>query len=293
MSQTERTKKIGEVYPPHLLAQKLSNRASYLIATRHYDESISLLTKALRLSQKDNSTGLNSQPCACKFCCLDSSVGIQEDQYHSILNKEQNEYNRNQDDDDRRPSSEQEKDKLPVNPEKQGGFVYSRPLLVPKVCIEEGHYMGKSSTLIIMYNLALAHHLKAIVMNDSQSFNILEGYSMKVLKQSLKLYELTYQLHCENTCEFEQQPTLQCHQKEPAEHSIASLRFTMIIFNNLGQIHRAAGNAEKHRTCLQHLLSTIMYMVDNQIVILDSSEMDGFYQNVSPLIVPSNCARAA
>ena len=295
MSATEtRTKRNDEIYPPHLLAQKLSNRASYLILTRYYNESITLLTKALRLSQKHNPTGLDSQSCASTFCSLDSSVGMEENQYQSILNREHEEYCNNQNNVVRHSSSQQEQDELQINSENQDGFVYSRPLLVPKVCIEEGHYMGKPSTLIIMYNLALAHHLKAIAMNDSQSScSLLEGYSMKVIKQALKLYELTYQLHCENTCELEQHPKLQCNQEESIEQSVTSLRFTMIISNNLGQIHRAAGNTEKHQMCLQHLLSTIMYMVDSQIIILHSSEMDGFYQNVSPLMVPANCARAA
>jgi hypothetical protein len=55
----------------------------------------------------------------------------------------------------------------------------------------------------------------------------------------------------------------------------------MIVSNNLGEIHRAAGDTDKHTMCLQHLLSTIMYMVDSNLGVLDSNEMDGFYSNVS------------
>ena len=97
----------------------------------------------------------------------------------------------------------------------------------------------------------------------------------KVLDQSLKLYELTYQLHIDS------------------EESGGSLRFTMIIANNLGQIHKLAGNDEKHHMCLQHLLSAIMYMVDSYGHRWDSSDMDGFYRNVLPIMISGNCAQAA
>ena len=65
---------------------------------------------------------------------------------------------------------------------------------------------------------------------------------------------------------------------------IGSLRFTMIVSNNLGEIHRAAGNTEKHTMCLQHLLSAMMYMVDSDLLVLESSSMNGFYSNVAPIM---------
>lgn len=311
MLPIERSRKNDEVYPPHLLAQKMNNRASFLLETRNYGESIVLLTKALKLTQKEEMV----QPCPCKSCSLESSVNMQEDQYCSLLNRENEEYcngqNRNEDEDLRQSSCrrnddehiemkhnyqgcwakyQQEQDLLPMSIESQDGFVYRKPLLVPKICIEEGHYMGKATSLIILYNLALAHHLKAINMNDCGS-----NRNIKVLEQSLKLYELTYQLHCENNGEEQKQSKSLCHVEEWNERrvAIASIRFTMIISNNLGQIHRVAGNSDKHLMCLQHLLSTIMYMVDSHLVVLDSTEMDGFYHNVSPLMIPDYCARAA
>ena len=109
---------------------------------------------------------------------------MQEDQYCSLLNREREEYcndqNRNEDEGFRQSSCQrnddehiemkhnyhgycakyqQEQDCLPMNIESQDGFVYRKPLLIPRICIEEGHYMGKATSLIILYNLALAHHL--------------------------------------------------------------------------------------------------------------------------------------
>ncbi len=311
MLPIERLGKNDEVYPPHLLAQEINNRASFLLMTRNYGESIVLLTKALKLTQKEEMT----QSCSCKSCCLESSVNMQEDQYCSLLNREREEYcndqNRNEDEGFRQSSCQrnddehiemkhnyhgycakyqQEQDCLPMNIESQDGFVYRKPLLIPRICIEEGHYMGKATSLIILYNLALAHHLKALTMNDCGS-----DRKIKVLEKSLKLYELTYQLQSEHNDEALKQPKSLYHPEECNEQrvAVASIRFTMIISNNLGQIHRLAGNSKKHLMCLQHLLSTIMYMVDSHLVILDSSEMDGFYHNVSPLMIPDYCARAA
>ena len=311
MLPTERPGKNDEVYPPHLLAQEINNRASFLLETRNYGESIVLLTKALKLTQREEMM----KPCSCKSCSLESSVNMQEDQYCSLLNWEREEYcngqNRNEDEGFRQSSCRcnddeytemkrnhhrycakyrQELDCLPMNVESQDGFVYRKPFLVPKNCIEEGHYMGKATSLIILYNLALAHHLKAITMNDCGS-----DRNMKVLEQSLKLYELTYQLHCENNGEDQKQSKSLCHPEgcNGQRVAVASIRFAMIISNNLGQIHRVAGNSEKHLMCLQHLLSTIMYTVDSNLMILDSSEMDGFYHNVLALMISDHSARAA
>merc|ERR1711907_824008 len=40
-----------------------------------------------------------------------------------------------------------------------GGFVYRRPLFVNRESIEENHFMGVTLVWILLFNLALAHHL--------------------------------------------------------------------------------------------------------------------------------------
>jgi len=175
------------------------------------------------------------------------------------------------------------------------GFIYHRPLLIHNHCIEEGHFMGITLSLIILFNLALAHHLKAISIGTCENkcdeiSSHSNEYKTQVLQQALQLYELSYQLHVDYLR----------HPKAPdgtipGDHSrnIGSLRFTMIISNNLGEIHRVAGNSKKHKMCLHHLLSAIMYMVDCNLIVLDSTEMDGFYHNVSPIMLTGVCAQAA
>jgi tetratricopeptide (TPR) repeat protein len=162
------------------------------------------------------------------------------------------------------------------------GFVYRRPILVNKQCIEEMHDMGITLSLILIFNLALAHHLN--VIDTSSSSSSMKSNNLKALHQALQLYELAYQLHVDYIQQSESGSESESSYNDQYNRSIGSLRFIMIVSNNLGEIHRAAGNIEKHTLCLQHLLSAIMYMVDSNLVVLDSKEMDGFYQNVSPVM---------
>lgn len=313
-----------EVYPPHLLAQKLTNRASYLLTIRKYDEGIVLLTKALKLTEQNIFSANLRKPCPCKSCSLEFCLSMGQVCFSSLMEIEKKEHdvdknrykNNDTKDDENENGGEnddaedecdhdesgkeyerkpQDKDNALAGIENQDGFVYRRPFLVPRICIEEGHYMGVSLSLIILYNLALAHHLEGISMitpSQSEPDEFLSRQppskaKMQVLKQALQLYELAYQLHMDYIERPDAPPT------GKHNRNVGSLRFTMIVSNNLGEIHREARNPMKHKMCLQHLLSAIMYMVDCNLVILDSSEMDGFYQNLSPIMLSDICAKAA
>merc|ERR1712100_900523 len=131
------------------------------------------------------------------------------------------------------------------------------------------HRLGIVLQLIIIFNLALAYHLRAIqqlVSHDS-------------LRQVLQLYEVAYRLQ--------------------VREDIRSLRFTMVLANNLGQVHRAAGNGSKYAMCLEHVLSAMMFLLDvQQQQQSDQSsrglcDLDGFARNTSKLILQAQCAAAA
>jgi hypothetical protein len=79
--------------------------------------------------------------------------------------------------------------------------------------------------------------------------------SMKsVLDQALQLYELAYQLHgnVNNISSFADTDT---------DTNTSHLRFTMIVSNNIGEIHRIAGDTIIHQISLQHLLSAIIILL--------------------------------
>jgi hypothetical protein len=73
---------------------------------------------------------------------------------------------------------------------------------------------------------------------------------------------------------------------------LASLRFTMFIANNLGEIHRIVENHAKYELCLKHLLSTMMFALDCR-QDHRSLQFEGFLRNVSRLFLHDQCAGAA
>jgi hypothetical protein len=311
-------------------AKKLNNKASFYLMDddRNYDKAIVLLTKALKEMEKNNlqhpMTAFNEGICTSCKCTCKNLFG--ESHFNNNSNNHNNNYDDDDDDDEmenENPSrdnfhQQQERKKKCVSSEDNNnnnynnnrnnnnsndtlnGFVYCQPFLVPKSCIKNKHYMGNNLSLIILFNLALAHHLKAItiIARARDGGNTTTGAgtttnnddtrtsTRKILQKTLQLYELAYQLIMSDGsagyCYFS-----------------GSLRLTMIITNNLSEIHRIFGNTEKHKMCLQHLLCSIMYMVDSNIdnnVILNSKELDGFFCNVSPIMIGNRkdaCAQIA
>ena len=202
-----------------------------------------------------------------------------------------------------------------------GEYVFRHALRVHPKSIQNGHNMGVTLSLMIIFNLALAHHLMGIdsqqlQQQQQQSPSNEEDMDGKLLKKALQLYELAYQLHVD-----EQQlaaaaaactPPSPLDPQTQQQQRMGMLRFTMIVSNNLGEIHRVSHNTVKHRMCLQHLLSTIMYMVDGHFLeqqpsggsrssssstarnpAMSQEELDGFLRNTSPLMLKDICASAA
>jgi tetratricopeptide (TPR) repeat protein len=144
-------------------------------------------------------------------------------------------------------------------------FIFRAPLYIQSRVTDHASstaYYVKSS-FMILYNLALTHHLSALSRNDTQ----------KRLQKALKLYELAYTI-------------------QMTEDIQLTVLQTMAIVNNLGLIHTALEDEEKARQCFQHLLSSIMFL--NDCGDRDSVEhMDGFIANVMPLVLMGSSAPAA
>jgi len=149
--------------------------------------------------------------------------------------------------------------------------------------------------LMIMFNLALAYQLRAISMTASHCEN--DGSSLTFdrnteLEKALHLYELADQLHVNY---LQQQPNsiVETSLEDDSRRSIGSIRFKMVISNNIGEIHRSVGDSAKHKMCLKHLLSTVMSVVNREDIHLDASVLDGYYHNLSSIMSTNNCADAA
>ena len=160
---------------------------------------------------------------------------------------------------------------------------------------------GNTLSLILILNLAIAHQLHGLaVMKKNMEWYDQDHYvsSEKRKKQrkryfqkALQLYELAHQLQLD-------------------KRYLHSPYVTMIIANNVGEIHLAVQNTVKHKICQTHLLSTMMYVVTSGITCYNerpsssrsveqqSNSMkecywDGFLRNASSLILQQSCAGAA
>lgn len=182
-----------------------------------------------------------------------------------------------------------------------GGYIYRRPI---RVCCE-GHAMGSTLYLIVTFNLALAHHLQTV---SSYADNV-EGRA-KDVNRTLVLYELTYKWQLKLLCARDKSKEASTRNEgasqPPSCTAVTSIRFNMMIRNNLSQIHRLVGNHSKHKRCLEHLLSTVMVVTEyksrtimNRVVSNNTKdprhmELDGFLQNTTSLILrQGHCANAA
>ena len=133
---------------------------------------------------------------------------------------------------------------------------------------------------VIIYNLALAHHLKSVDLAaclscSSSSGSVLTDRSTKQLQnlrrvylhKALSLYEHSHQILMKQSINI----------GVPVIHSMA-------LVSNLSHIHHALGDHGKAEMCMQYLLSTIMYVIDCGKVDALGNSMDGFFNMILPLI---------
>jgi len=301
-------------YPSHLLAQNLNNNASVLFRECMYDDAIEMLSEALKkIAKRDilmtsEIQNMIRKRCSCEHCSFQLFLEKKErneesiddydydQQIHHIHTRSLDKRNKSQNKDPLDTNVNYESDKNDNNTRSNNGFVYRQPFLVHKNCIENMHFMGKTLSVIIIFNLALAHHLKAIDgITSSRDINN-DDTNKGLLQKGLKLYELTYQIlktHNDGNDDYDDAST------------IGPIRLMMIISNNVGEIHRVVGDSEKHKMSLQHLLSAIMLLVDYNIsrsdsilnydtdvlTLLHSNEMAGFYHNVSSIMMSTSHGR--
>lgn len=181
-----------------------------------------------------------------------------------------------------------------------GGYIYRRPIRIR--C--EGHAIGSTLNLIITFNLALAHHLQTVRYYADESTHMQSSERNKFVNRTLTIYELTYKWHLKLLSN--SSSTARTSTSPSVYTSVTSIRFNMIIRNNLSQIHRLVGNHAKHKRCLEHLLSTVMVVTEyksrsamNRILSNNTKdprvmELDGFLQNTTSLVLQTgHCANAA
>ena len=128
---------------------------------------------------------------------------------------------------------------------------------------------------VALYNLSLAHHLRAVELAaDLSKQKLPRAY----LYKALSLYENSHQLLMQQTGNI--------NIGVPVVHSMA-------LVSNISQIHHVFGDHGKAEMYMQYLLSTIMYVIDCGKAETLGNSMDEFFNLILPIISGDVSAPAA
>ncbi len=293
-------------------SKNLNNEGCASIASGEFLNAIRILKNALEINQLGLSNENTARaPCACKFCRTESflPMHINESEDARCDDAEEKKcpshINRNKpsssieigcgemDVDDENDIQATVSRTGPLDREDNEAFIYRRPLLVSQHSIDQFHYMGKTLSFTILFNIALAHHLNAIEMLPFMSRR---SEQLAALEQPLKLYELAYRLNFQSN---EELNDTSANQSLDDNNTIVNLRLMILITNNISQIHREARNETKHHQCLSQLLNSLMYLSHNiasqhfQNSVLTALEKDGIFDNLASILKSKIYAAAA
>jgi hypothetical protein len=127
---------------------------------------------------------------------------------------------------------------------------------------------------VILYNLALSHHLKSFEPGTLSSET--RGLRRAYLRKALSLYEHSRLI-----------------QMEAAITIGVEVVHSMALVSSLGHLYHELGYPQKAKICIQYLLSTMMYIIHcGELDILGNS-VDGFFDMILPLITKATAAPAA
>jgi len=328
----------------NLYAQKLNNSAAFCIEIGQYDRATVSLAKALRLLDLHKDHELEDA-CQCQDCtiegCISYSQKLPTSAHAAILACSHK--SKKQKTAATQPQHEQQEQQAatktslfkshfwkPEEPETSTdgkaqpstGSVYRRPIQVCPRTLREGHNMGSTLILIVVFNLALAHHCSILSHSKQQQHNSSctstedeqrQGQRRAKLQTTLKLYDLADSWYSKHKMRRHRQYNSNSH-TDP---------FGMILCNNLCHIHRSLNDPAKHQESLQRLTSALMIAVDhkktNTAVVEQVQEaqaiqeqqsqdvddtsttrdnnhnnhLEGFLQTASQLILRNKCADAA
>jgi hypothetical protein len=145
-------------------------------------------------------------------------------------------------------------------------FIYSHPMHAANLDEHDQEYV---MTVIIVFNMALAHHQIALQL---QCDDCGKDYQMR-LDEALKLYHLGF-----------------CMQIRGDVHM--DMTYALATVNNTAQIYKAMNRQKKAQTFFTHMVSSLIMMIENgEADLVD--ELDGFLLNASRLILKTAAAAAA
>lgn len=120
----------------------------------------------------------------------------------------------------------------------QQDLVYRQPIVLAED--DAASYTLNAYSFLIVFNLALAHHLSAL--SKEVTGETMSDSSCRQLQAALSLYELAYSLQMQD------------------DACVTALHACAII-NNIGQVQRKLKNDETAELCFEHLLSMLMVVI--------------------------------
>jgi tetratricopeptide (TPR) repeat protein len=148
-------------------------------------------------------------------------------------------------------------------------FVYRAPIhLDPREaesCEDADTEIECELNIILLFNLALGNHLCALEEGGKQPN---EG----MLKKALQYYELSFSMQL--------------------DIESMTMTQTLALVNNCASIYRLLGRMQSAERFYQHILSTLMTMIENGETS-EVEQLDGFLRNVCRLVLQDVAAPAA
>jgi tetratricopeptide (TPR) repeat protein len=153
-------------------------------------------------------------------------------------------------------------------------FVFSTPLKIVRML--ELERVGCSNcfskvSFVIVFNLALSHHLSA--MSNSDPLKREES-----LQKSLRLYEVAHEIHGKEYCN-------QTHFE------------IIMVVNNIAEIQREVRNESKAQKCYEQLLEMVMFLLVDQGYEESGDgmmkQLDGVIFNVQQIVLKKVMVAAA
>eukprot|EP00537_Pseudo-nitzschia_pungens_P010098 CAMPEP_0172390966 /NCGR_PEP_ID=MMETSP1061-20121228/7502_1 /TAXON_ID=37318 /ORGANISM="Pseudo-nitzschia pungens, Strain cf. pungens" /LENGTH=345 /DNA_ID=CAMNT_0013121483 /DNA_START=413 /DNA_END=1450 /DNA_ORIENTATION=- len=337
-------------------AQRLNNSAALCMEVGYHDRAIASLQRALKLCEDrfhdSNSVGSEATTATATVanCTLDDCIAFSEtsslastiqSNISSISSISSNSSNTtttttssestgpSDDTSSARSTKRRRLDRIPTSSSRNnesttshspGTYVYRTPIRIPKQGSgNQQQGLGSVLYLVVVFNLALAHQLKALELGrrlqrsrnscgSSPSNNVARLASQSVHKSRL-LYELLVEYWSKLQHDPEQDndspTTATAAAAATASNSTTqSLRFRMVLSNNLSRIYRWAGETFKERSCLEDLLSAVLMeqhllccsattMRRSQQYQRHGTVLDGFLSNTATLATDHLSAGAA
>jgi len=302
-------------------AQKLNNSAAFCIEIGQYDRAIVSLGRALRLSELYKDDDMDGS-CLCHDCSIEGCIAYSEkipttvnllaarsntECSHRTKKQRTSQYEQQpsqifEKSHFWKPEEDDETTRHDETTTPSSSSFYRRPIQITPRSIMEGHNMGSTLFLIIVFNLGLAHHSALAASTGSYS----EDKRMAKLKTTLKIYDLAdswYHRLTKFRCDVAQQQSLRD----------STIRFHTIVCYNSCHIHQSLNDHTKHQESLEKLTSVLMLVVDhkkyavqqlqhdddhycdddNDSSARDNHHLEEFLHTASQLILRKQCADAA